>query len=98
MALRLVRLSHQIVAWDRCQHWLEGEIALLTRIQVVIALGHIGHERWLKAAGWWEKLAPRERPKFAHGSEARLLDGTRLISSYHPSRQNTNTGRLTRAM
>jgi uracil-DNA glycosylase len=83
---------------DNCQPWLEGEIALLTRVQVVVVLGHIGHERWLKASGWWAKLPGTRRPRFGHGVETRLPDDTLLISSYHPSRQNTNTGRLTRDM
>ena len=82
---------------DTCQRWLERELALLDRVRVVVALGGIAHERWLKASGWWSRLVPAERPKFAHGAEA-VLGDVRLISSYHPSRQNTNTGRLTREM
>ena len=82
---------------DNCQRWLAREIELLDRVRVVVALGGIGHERWLRASGWWARLAPAERPKFAHGAEA-VLGDVRMISSYHPSRQNTNTGRLTRAM
>jgi uracil-DNA glycosylase family 4 len=82
----------------RCRGWLAAELALLDRIRVVIALGRIGREAWLRAAGWWDRLPPRERPAFGHGAVATLPDGTVFISSYHPSRQNTNTGRLTRAM
>ena len=82
----------------RCRPFLEAEIALLDRIRVVITLGRIGHEAWLRASGTWEALSPGERPKFAHGAETRLARGVTLIASYHPSRQNTNTGRLTRAM
>lgn len=83
---------------DRCRPWLEGELRLLGRIRVVVVLGRVAYEAWLKAAGWWAELPARVRPPFAHGAEARLPDGTVLISSYHPSRQNTNTGKLTRAM
>ena len=81
-----------------CRVYLEAELGLLTRARVVLVLGRIAHDAYLRAAGWQERLAPRERPRFAHGAVARLPDGTILLSSYHPSRQNTNTGTLTRAM
>ncbi len=82
---------------ERCRPWLVQEMALLTRVRVVVVLGRIAWQNWLQAAGWWERLAPRERPPFGHGEARTLPDGTTLISSYHPSRQNTNTGRLGRA-
>jgi len=82
----------------RCREYLAAETRLLRRVRVVVTLGGLGHEHWLRASGWWPKLPPRERPKFAHGAEARLADGTWLLCSYHPSQQNTNTGRLTRPM
>jgi len=84
--------------FDACRPWLEAELQALGRIRVVLVLGRIAHESWLRAAGWWLRTTPRERPPFAHGALARLSDGTCLLSSYHPSRQNTNTGRLTRRM
>ena len=64
----------------------------------MLALGRIGWESWLKASGWWERLRPSERPPFAHGAEATMPDGMLLVTSFHPSRQNTNTGKLTRPM
>ena len=82
----------------RCRPYLAGELALLTRTRVVLVLGRIGHDAWLRASGWWERLPARERPRFAHGAETRLADGTTLLASFHPSRQNTQTGRLTRDM
>jgi len=81
-----------------CREYLVAELALLERLRVVLVLGRIAHEAFLRAAGWWERLPPRERPAFAHGAEASLPDGLVLMSTFHPSRQNTNTGRLTRAM
>jgi uracil-DNA glycosylase family 4 len=83
---------------DRCRPYLETEIQLLPRVRVVVTLGRVAHESWLKAAGWWQRIAPRARPRFGHGVESLLPDGTILIASYHPSRQNTNTGKLTRVM
>jgi uracil-DNA glycosylase len=83
---------------DRCRPYLQAELELLCNVKVVLALGLIGFESWLRAAGWWKQLGPRERPQFSHGRENTLPDGMVLIASYHPSRQNTNTGRLTRAM
>jgi len=82
----------------RCRRWLEAELALLPNVRVVLALGRIGWESWLRAAGWWDRLPPRARPPFGHDREAELPDGTVLVTSFHPSRQNTNTGKLTRAM
>lgn len=82
----------------RCRSYLESELARLRRARVVLVLGRVAHETWLRASGWWDRIPARERPVFAHGAEARLPDGTILLSSYHPSRQNTQTGRLTRAM
>jgi uracil-DNA glycosylase len=83
---------------ERCRPYLQAELDLLARVQVVLALGRIGWENWLRAAGWWERLESSRRPQFAHGAETVLPDRTILVSSYHPSRQNTNTGRLTRPM
>jgi len=83
---------------DLCRPYLQAEVRLLSEVRVVLALGRIGWESWLKAAGWWERLGTRGRPLFAHGKKTLLPDGTTLMSSFHPSRQNTNTGRLTRPM
>jgi uracil-DNA glycosylase family 4 len=82
----------------RCRPYLAAEIAALGGLRVVVTLGRIGHEAYLRASGWWDRLPARDRPRFAHGLESTLPDGIRLIASYHPSRQNTNTGRLTRTM
>jgi uracil-DNA glycosylase len=64
----------------------------------VTALGRIARDAWLRASGRWQRLPARERPLFGLGAGSTLPDGTVFIASYHPSRQNTNTGRLTRAM
>jgi len=71
---------------------------LLRKVTAVVVLGRIGWEAWLRAAGWWATLAPSNRPPFGHNVQTVLPDETILIASYHPSRQNTNTGRLTRTM
>ena len=67
-------------------------------MRVVLTLGHVAHRQYLRAAGWWSEFAPRDRPAFGHGTVTDLPDGSALLSSYHPSRQNTNTGKLTREM
>jgi uracil-DNA glycosylase family 4 len=81
-----------------CLPYLEADIQLLSHVGVTLTLGQLAHQWWLKAAGWWNSLAPSERPQFGHGTLTTLPDGMRLLSSYHPSRQNTNTGKLTRVM
>ena len=81
-----------------CRPYLESELSLLRNVTLIVPLGRIGYEAWLKTSGWWDRLSPAERPAFHHGAETVLPDGTTLLCSYHPSRQNTNTGRLTRVM
>jgi uracil-DNA glycosylase family 4 len=77
----------------RCLPFLVDEIRLLPRVRVVVALGAIAHEAVLNA---W--AVPRPRPRFGHAAEATLPDGRQLVDTYHPSQQNTQTGRLTEAM
>ncbi len=84
--------------FDACRPYLVKELQFLHNTRVVLGLGRIGFDAWLKAAGWWTAMPPADRPRFAHGAETTLADGTCLIASYHPSRQNTNTGTLTRRM
>jgi len=82
----------------RCRPYLEGEMALLRRVRVVVALGKIAFEGTLAAWQGLGRPVPTPRPRFVHGRLARLAGGVLLIASYHPSQQNTFTGRLTRAM
>ncbi len=83
---------------ERCRAHLEAEIRLLRRVRVIVALGRVAFDSWLRASGWWVALPARRRPRFAHGAEVRLPDGRILLGSFHPSRRNTNTGLLTRPM
>ena len=80
-----------------CRPHLAAEIAALSRVRIVAALGRIAFDaylRMLKEQG--VTLAPR--PAFGHGVAHRLPNGIIVIGCYHPSRQNTNTGKLTAAM
>ncbi len=77
---------------DRCLPFLGREIALLTRLRVVVALGRFATEALAPVFG----LA--RRPAFGHGMESSLPGGRVLICSFHPSQQNTFTGRLTESM
>ena len=82
----------------KCSDWLIEELGLLEGLQVVMALGRFAHENLLRLTprlGW---SAPRPRPAFGHGVVTALESGPTLISSYHPSQQNTFTGRLTEEM
>ncbi len=84
--------------FERCGRYLEADLSLLTNVCVTLALGRLAYQWWLKAAGWWNSLTPGERPQFGHGIATSLPNGTSLITSYHPSRQNTNTRKLTKDM
>lgn len=83
---------------DTCSGWLDREMALLRpSMRVVVALGAFA---WQSAWAWHERSAgtpQRPRPPFGHGARA-LMGSVELIGSYHPSQQNTFTGRLTEPM
>ena len=81
----------------RCLPHLAAEIAALPRIQVVVALGKIGFDAYLQLLKQ-QGIVVRPRPQFGHGDAFELPDGRTLIGCYHPSRQNTNTGKLTARM
>ena len=81
-----------------CASWLDEELRLLPNLKVVVCLGRIAFEGLLAHALRSGKVGSRAGFLFRHGGEYSLGDGTQVIASFHPSLQNTNTGRLTRAM
>jgi len=80
-----------------CLPHLDAEVAALRRVHVVVGLGSIGFLAYLRLMGR-RGIAQRPRPMFGHGVAHSLSNGQMLIGCYHPSRQNTNTGRLTARM
>jgi len=78
-----------------CRGYLERELALLDRVRVVVTLGKIAFDAYLAACRETGVALPRPRPLFGHGASYALPNGVILIASYHPSRQNTQTGKLT---
>ncbi len=81
-----------------CSPWLDEELRLLANLRVVVCLGHIAFEGLLAWAQRTSQLSSRKGYTFAHGAEYKLPGGLQVIASYHPSLQNTNTGKLTRPM
>jgi len=81
-----------------CRQFLMQELQLLPRLRVVIALGRVAFDAFLRAWAEAGRPIPHPRPQFGHGSVAELPGGIALLGSYHPSQQNTQTGRLTPAM
>jgi uracil-DNA glycosylase family 4 len=87
-----------LAEFRRCRPYLVRELALFRRVKVVIALGRIAFDAYLAAYSESGGPLPKPRPKFAHGLAYDLPTGLRLICSYHPSQQNTFTGKLTKEM
>jgi uracil-DNA glycosylase len=83
---------------EGCQPYLMEELAILSRVSVVVALGRIGWDAYLRARRALDLRVPRPLPRFGHGARALMPDGVTLLGSFHPSQQNTFTGRLTRSM
>jgi len=81
-----------------CAPWLDEEIALLKNLRVVVCLGKIAFDGLLTHAMRTGTLKAREGFTFSHGAEYALPNGLKVIATYHPSLQNTNTGKLTRPM
>lgn len=88
----------------RCRIHLAAEVAALPRLRVVVALGKVAWDAWLAFVGERAPL-PRPRPAFGHGAVARLGDAKAkgperlaLVGCFHPSRQNTHTGKVTPVM
>ena len=82
---------------DNCAPYLVHELAALEPLRVVLALGAFA---WAAALSTFAALGaapPRPQPRFGHGAEA-PIGGWTLLGSYHPSQQNTFTGKLTPAM
>jgi uracil-DNA glycosylase family 4 len=82
----------------RCAPFLDRELAALPRLGVVVALGAVAWKASLAALARAGHGVPRPAPRFGHGAAVEIPGGPALLGSYHPSRQNTQTGRLTAPM
>ena len=83
---------------DACRHWLERELEFLTRLRTIVTLGNFAYLQTLRILANRGMGIPRPTPKFSHGAELHLDGGLPIIASYHPSQQNTFTGKLTEQM
>ena len=81
-----------------CAHFLDAELALLKRLRIVVALGRIGFDAYLNHLRRVGVIASRAPYEFSHGAEYEMPNGIILLGTYHPSMQNTNTGKLTKEM
>ncbi len=81
-----------------CAPYLELELEGLTDVRVIVALGRIGFEAYLNYLKRRKLIVGKREYEFSHGAKYVLPDGRVLLASYHPSNQNTQTGKLTRQM
>ncbi len=81
-----------------CAPYLERELEGLKNLRVIVALGKIGFDSYLLYLKRRDLITTRAPYAFAHGACYKMPDGKTLLASYHPSNQNTQTGKLTRAM
>jgi uracil-DNA glycosylase len=83
---------------SNCQAYLLTELRLLRQASLLLPLGKIAFDACLRACQALHLSLPRPRPHFGHGLHYRLSNDLTLLASYHPSQQNTHTGRLTHQM
>ena len=81
-----------------CSRFLDRELAGLEKVKVVVALGKIGFDAYVNYMKRGGLLVSKQGYLFKHGASYGLPDGKVLLASYHPSNQNTQTGKLTREM
>ncbi|HEX4999850.1 MAG TPA: uracil-DNA glycosylase [Terriglobia bacterium] len=81
-----------------CRPYMVDELHRLNRVQVVVPLGLIAFKAYFSARKSLGRDCPNPLPKFGHGHAFTLDDGVQVVCSYHPSQQNTQTGRLTEPM
>jgi uracil-DNA glycosylase family 4 len=81
-----------------CSHFLDAELAALRRVRVVIALGKIGFDAYLNHLRRAGVIVSRAPYTFGHAVEYHMPNQVILMGAYHPSLQNTNTGKLTKEM
>jgi len=80
-----------------CRHFISEEFGLLRHVRIILGLGKLGFDAaraFLKEAN----ITPQDSPRFSHGCVVLYSSGIRLLGCYHPSQQNTFTGRLTKPM
>ncbi len=82
----------------RCRHYMERELDLLSRVRVVVVLGKLGNDAYLGMLKDRGVIESRAQFPFGHGREHAIPKAPGLLGCYHPSQQNTSTGRLTAAM
>jgi uracil-DNA glycosylase family 4 len=83
---------------DACAPWLEAELDLLQGVRVIVVLGGFAYTQTMRILEARGVPVPRPRPRFGHGEEVALEGSPTVLMSYHPSQQNTFTGRLTEEM
>lgn len=81
-----------------CGPWLHAELDLLPRLRVIVALGGFAFLQTLRSLADRGHDIPRPRPRFGHGVEVSVNEDLTLLASFHPSQQNTFTGKLTEDM
>jgi uracil-DNA glycosylase len=83
---------------DNCLPYLERELELLVQARVLVTLGSFAWDGALRAIRALGEDVPRPKPRFGHGAEHQVEGGPVLLGTYHPSQQNTFTGKLTEQM
>jgi uracil-DNA glycosylase family 4 len=87
-----------LIEFKRCRSYLVQELRLFKHLRVIVALGKLAFDAFFRAYREIGGEIPKPIPKFGHGVAVELRNGLRLLCSYHPSQQNTFTGKLTQPM